>query len=779
MQKRHSLTAFAVALLAAASLGGRMARASADFCLIPPHTRDAARQGFSTDVWRDLSARAGKRSSGATLLAAAVKPQLPPSVGKLNALVLLVEFEDTRGERPNLEMRNLFFGTQRDSPLGSVAQYYDENSYGKLKMSGVALGDPRTSANDDPDPATRAKWIRMPQQYGWYANNDFGFGAAPRNAQQLVADALTEAQNLYPSFDWSQFDQNKDGFVDLLVILHAGPGAEGSTDPSQIWSHRSSLNVDFELAPTSPAGTSLKVHDYAMVAENNNTGVFAHEIGHVLGLPDQYIIPQGQGEGLGDWSIMASGSNLPASPANVATLRPTHFDPWSKIQLGWLTPTVLSKSQTNLKLQPIEISPTIYKILTNAANPKEYYLLENRAASPGTYDAALADLPGSGIPGFGLMIYQVDDARTANDDVGHPRIRVIEADAGDQVKGQIWAKGFGLLLPDGHPLQDRGDDGDPFGDKHRNFDNRTIPPAINYDGEDSGVRLSNISKFEADKTGTAISPNATFDLKLIAIQANVFTTSTGRIPAYSVRVLTTDDQPVKTAAIVIQSSLFSVSEIDPGDYFLEITATGFIPQKIPAHKEDGPLVYRVFLTSQPASTDFSPGWNLVSLPFDYAGAPTVTAAFGQPNLRVLSWDGMAYVSDPKAVPGKAYWVYLTDTKGIQFTLPGVAVSIEKDREIPLKKGWNLVGNPFPRGIAWNPSTIRLTTPAGDDLSLDAALDAGIARNTGWLYTPSIKNYLPLRLGDPIQPFQGFWFYSAVDGTLVMPAPSPVTPTLPR
>jgi immune inhibitor A len=41
-----------------------------------------------------------------------------------------------------------------------------------------------------------------------------------------------------PLVDSSQYDNNGDGYVDNLIVVHAGRGAEVTGSASDIWSHK-------------------------------------------------------------------------------------------------------------------------------------------------------------------------------------------------------------------------------------------------------------------------------------------------------------------------------------------------------------------------------------------------------------------------------------------------------------------------------------------------------------------------------------------------------------
>src|SRR5690606_10087276 len=116
-----------------------------------------------------------------------------------------------------------------------------------------------------------------------------------------------------------------------------------------IWSHR--WNLGGLVAVPGATSTSdrfngqLAAWDYTIEPEDGAGGVFAHEYGHDLGLPDEYDTQySGTGEAVAYWSIMASGSWAGKVPGT----EPTGFSPYAKemLQAGhggnWLTGTTLN-----------------------------------------------------------------------------------------------------------------------------------------------------------------------------------------------------------------------------------------------------------------------------------------------------------------------------------------------------------------------------------------------------------------------------------------------------
>src|SRR5690606_21106061 len=152
--------------------------------------------------------------------------------------------------------------------------------------------------------------------------------------------------------DFSEYDNDNDGNVDGVVFVHAGPGAEeGGLSNLYIWSHRSRLSNSSQEVTYD----GVLIDDYMMNPErrNNNSrmvgiGIFAHEFGHGLGLPDLYDTDDSNGdsEGIGWWGLMGSGNWA----GNEDT--PTNFSAWSKIKLGWQTATDITGQQNGFELRP-------------------------------------------------------------------------------------------------------------------------------------------------------------------------------------------------------------------------------------------------------------------------------------------------------------------------------------------------------------------------------------------------------------------------------------------
>jgi M6 family metalloprotease-like protein len=388
---------------------------------------------------------------------------------------ILVDFSDNPasggGINSTPEMfEDLLFSTGVN-PTGSMKEYYSEVSYGKMNIIGTVVG-----------------WFRMPDPYSYYINGVNGWGAYPQNAQRLAEIAIDSAAT---RLDFSQFDNNSDGWVDGVMIVLPGTGWEETGEPDEIHSHRWSVpNPRFYDGKTIADYTIQPEETYEPGGPLNQIGIYCHEWGHILGLPDLYDVDQCDdpvicgdllSEGLGEWSLMATGNWLPL----YRSYSPAHPDPWCLIQLGFATATNVTANQTDVSIPSVETEPVIYRLWHNGAGGWEYFLVENR-------DRTGFD---SGLPGEGLLIYHIDEAEWGNtnqwieleDPYGAPHYKV----ALEQ------ADGFYELERN----ENRGNGGDPYVADSAGFDHVSYPSSRDYYGNTTQIAVWNIS--ESGDTMTA------------------------------------------------------------------------------------------------------------------------------------------------------------------------------------------------------------------------------------------------------------------------------------
>lgn len=435
--------------------------------------------------------------------------------GAWQALIILIDFPDYRWNHqsdanfPNQDtlytpehFNDMLFslGTYKDpysqsAYTGSMRDFYLENSYGQFEVIG-----------------TTTRWYTAEHSWRYYSNNDsingtlddYGFGLYPNNVTRLVEEAVELAD---PDVDFSNFDNNGDGVVDALFVVHAGPGAEEiytrnfAEHYNYFWSHKSSIRFN---PPKLIDG--VQVRGYTLEPENGAIGVFCHEFGHELGLPDLYDTDDSS-EGIGEWCLMGGGGWCFREGDPLGT-SPAHFSAWSKAQLGWLQPINVSENLTALEIPPVETNKAAYRIWRNGEMGPEYFLIENR--QPIGFDAGLTrrqkdfNLPDPA----GLIIYHVDNLGRQNLD-SRRRVDVEEASPFFTESGYIEQLDLPRRPPNHQFLYNgnRGDNGDLFpgftlvndqstdfiGSRDRmEFNETSIPSSIDNSGNPTGVAISNI-----------------------------------------------------------------------------------------------------------------------------------------------------------------------------------------------------------------------------------------------------------------------------------------------
>jgi immune inhibitor A len=177
---------------------------------------------------------------------------------------------------------------------------------------------------------------------GWY------------NAQVAAGKTQAQINAELAKFDvWDRNDYDNDGnfdepdgYIDHFQAVHAGMGEEvggGAQGGAAIWSHRwfAYYNTAGVLGPAFNKAGGVRigqsdywVGDYTVEPENGGVGVFAHEFGHDLDLPDLYDTNGGDNS-TGFWTLMSSGSYGSDGKTDIGS-KPVHMGAWEKLQLVWL-----------------------------------------------------------------------------------------------------------------------------------------------------------------------------------------------------------------------------------------------------------------------------------------------------------------------------------------------------------------------------------------------------------------------------------------------------------
>lgn len=390
-------------------------------------------------------------------------------------LVILVEFADVKFKKTAADFSAMLNQTGYDAngATGSVKDYYVDNSMGKFEPQFDVYGP-----------------VTLPNSMTYYGANDAN--GDDIRAKQMVIDAC---RALDSQIDFSAYSTIEENIVDNVYVFYAGYSEASGGGSNTIWPHKytvSDLNTFLD---------GVKLADYACSSELRGSqganmsgiGTFTHEFGHVLALPDMYDADgalNGQGVGLGSWSVMASGNYLNYERTPPFLNSAERF--WMKVYHGegkfdWGMLYLLSLGNNNVDT-PYSISP-----ISNtenygfASDDWDYYIFEARKRQ--NWDAYL--------PAEGLFVYHVD--MTWNTDKNIVQLEEIPIRSVD-----LWAIGYANIIGDHQCLDLLRANGAQTPLEATPFPGSQNITAISgdrlklWDGKPLGVELKNITRNELD-----------------------------------------------------------------------------------------------------------------------------------------------------------------------------------------------------------------------------------------------------------------------------------------
>ena len=350
-----------------------------------------------------------------------------PHSGSPKALVILVEFSGTpfqSGEKAKNVFEHFLKGKAEDNlPDGYEAytgSYKNENN---LRNKG--------SVSDYFYDMSKGTYTPQFDVVGPYKLNHtslyYGKGEKD-NTDALVSDACKAADK---DVDFSQYDADGDGMVDLVYIIYAGYPASMSGNPNDIWPKSGPGNGSF--------GTydGKKVCRYGVHAELNfgrelnqkngfllsGIGLFCHEFSHTLGLPDLYPTVDASkvdNQNPEMWDLMDGGEYT-----YNGGYCPTPYSPWEMDAMGWATPIELSDEKQTVTLKSYGKERVAYKI---KGENNEYLLLQN--IQIGGWWTGVAYVYNTG-----MLVWRIDynnkDVNlfdNPNNTIGKPKVMIVPAD---------------------------------------------------------------------------------------------------------------------------------------------------------------------------------------------------------------------------------------------------------------------------------------------------------------------------------------------------------------
>ena len=359
-------------------------------------------------------------------------PSFFPHTGSPRAIVLLVQFAN----RPfkvqprkafnqylnSMAPRHQDFGNAENLNTGSVKKYFSDMSGGKFTPQFDLYGP-----------------ITMSKGAAYYGNGS----SSMENYRELVAEACTMIDD---SLDFSKYDADNDGNVDLVYVIYAGYGESVSGIDSTLWPKAfvcgTDIKKDGKYVRLAGISNELNYRPNSKISSKsglaiNGVGLFCHEFSHCMGLPDFYptVSPQWttaggerdfdayDNQGMEDWDVMDNGIYMNHGYS------PTAYTAWEREKMGWITIETLTK-EGKVELKSIDQGGKAYRIKNdNRADGKEYYIVENIQAKGWNYK----------LPASGMMVSHVEyDPRafsvfyggdnSVNNLKKHPRMTIVPAD---------------------------------------------------------------------------------------------------------------------------------------------------------------------------------------------------------------------------------------------------------------------------------------------------------------------------------------------------------------
>ncbi len=347
-----------------------------------------------------------------------------PHSGSPKALVILVEFSGTpfqSGEKAKNVFKHFLKGKAEDNlpdgyeaytgsykndylrNKGSVADYFYDMSKGTYTPQFDVVGPYK---------------LNQPSLYYGKGEND--------NTYALVSDACKAADK---DVDFSRYDADGDGMVDLVYIIYAGYPASMSGNPNDIWPKSGTGDFGtYDGKKVSRFGVHAELNFGLELNQKNGfllsgIGLFCHEFSHTLGLPDLYPTVDASkvdNQNPEMWDLMDGGEYT-----YNGGYCPTPYSPWEMDVMGWTSPVELGDEAKQVKLNSYYKERTAYKI--NGEND-EYLLIQN--IQKGGWWNGIANVYSTG-----MLIWRIDYGTkdvnlfdNPNNTKDKPKVMIVPAD---------------------------------------------------------------------------------------------------------------------------------------------------------------------------------------------------------------------------------------------------------------------------------------------------------------------------------------------------------------
>ena len=347
-----------------------------------------------------------------------------PHSGSPKALVILVEFSDTpfqSGEKAKNVFEHFLKGKAEDALPDGYEAYTGSYAKANLRNNG--------SVSDYFYVMSQGTYTPQFDVVGPYKLNysSLYYGQGDKdNTQALVSDACKEADK---DVDFSEYDADGDGMVDLVYIIYAGYPASMSGNPNDIWPKSGTGGFGtYDGKKVSRFGIHAELNFGLELNQKNGfllsgIGLFCHEFSHTLGLPDLYPtvdVSKVDNQNPEMWDLMDGGEYT-----YNGGYCPTPYSPWEMDAMGWATPVELSDEKQTVTLKSYGKERIAYKI--KGENDK--YLLIQNIQKGGWWNGV------ANVYNTGMLVWRIDynneDVNlfdNPNNTLGKPKVMIVPAD---------------------------------------------------------------------------------------------------------------------------------------------------------------------------------------------------------------------------------------------------------------------------------------------------------------------------------------------------------------